>query len=1697
MPQLSHLITARHAIDDLRDRHPPPPRRRPRGRRHADQRGQRGPGAARRGRAGGPRPEALLALSDDPAAYGAALAAQLFADQRLREAWLKARAYAASGDLQLRLRLDANAPDLHALRWETLRDPESGQPIALHERVRLVRTLDSPDLTPVVIPPRPALRALVVVANPSNLADFHLAEVDVDGEVGRARAALGDIPATILGDHADSTGRATMAGLAAQLRDAPPIVILVAHGTLREGQPLLWLEREDGAADQVPGATFVDTVARLAARPLLLILASCRSAGGGYGDTLSALAPGLARAGVPAVLGFQGDVAMGTVKALMPTLISELRRDGQIDRALAAARAALGERKPWWQAVLWLRTDGRVWDENQERPTGRQERLRALLHDHSGFIASRMEAFVGREAELAEIRARIAEKLPTGGYVTITGQAGQGKSSVIARLVADALGDHAPMRERLLEPGAGVPICHFIPFSPGPDHQVGLLRNLIARLCLTYGLPDFYAASDSRPALRDYFAAALRDVAKQGSQEIIYIDGLDQIEEDASGVRDLSFLPEEPPAGIVFVLGTRPNDTLKPLELRKPQHEYWLPAISRTDFDLILKHRGVHLDTLLADRFYTAMQENALYLDLVAHELAQADAVKPEQIIARVADNPANIFSLSIERLQRNERQWETVLRPILGLLLATRAPLSQRALRALIGADDLRIRQGLQRLGGLVQRDGEGRYGLFHLKLGEYLRQDVFAADEEESYQQQFVIWCEGGKGGINAIWADILGDALEQERRGYARQHYIAHLAAARAYGQLWDVIDTGEYGTAKRRYDPSTRGYILDLDIVRQAVVDAGSGDVHKQACSLTQLWRYSLLRGMLTSQTDRYPDELFLALVALGRIDEAVNLAELLSNPKKKVDTLQAIGAALLASNCDEGISVLQRAYMSTEAIPEGLNRINALSSLTVALTQVQRWDEAHTTAIAIPDTEMRVKALCSLAVALMQARHPAAIATFVAARVTTEAIPDDWRRAEALSSLASALAQVQRWDEARTTVDAIPDDKRRTVALSSLTVALVQAQRWDEARATADAIPNTEKRVKALCSLAASLVQAQHPTAAATFITAHAITEAIPRSWWRGEAFIHLAAALAQTQRWDEARAIADAIPDGEHRTRALSCLTIALVQAQRWDEARTTADAIPDTEKRAKALCSLAVALAEVRHPTTTATFIAARATTEAIPDNWKRAAAFSSLSAALAQAKRWDEARATADAIPDRECCTMTLSSLTVALAQAQHWNEARATADAIPITEKRVKVLCSLAAALAQAQHPLATTTFTIARATVDAIPGAGNDAALSSLATAFAQAQCWAEARTIADAIPKGERRAAALSSLATALAQAKRWDEARATADVIPEGERRAAAFSSLAAALAQAQHPLATTTFTIARATVDAIPGAGNDAALSSLATAFAQAQCWAEARTIADAIPKGERRAAALSSLATALAQAKRWDEARATAGAISEGGHRAAAFNSLAAAFAQAQCWDEARTIADAILDGEHRAVALSSLATALAQAQCWDEARTIADTILDSEHRVTALSSLATALAQAQHPAATATFTVARTTADTIPDEWGRAGSLSNLATAQALTQHPDAPATFAAARATAEAIPNDWSHAKALTTLAATLAQSGLLPQSTALLADLWRRAQSRDELLRLFIVPPELLRAYPELGQAFLDGFAWVDAQLAAG
>lgn len=304
--------------------------------------------------------DALRALALDPSAYGRALSAALFAAPAMRQAFAQARASALALDapLRLRLQLGPDAAELHALRWETLRDPEADRPLLSDERLLFSRYLAAADWRPVTLRPRGELRALVAVAAPAGIERFGLAPIDAAAELARARAGLGDIPITALG----GSGRASLDGIGAGLRDGADILYLLAHGAIASGAPTLWLESADGAPAPTPGAELAQRIRELEQRPRLAILVSCESAGDGAGAALGALGPLLAEAGVPAVIAMQGRISTETSAAFVASFFRELARDGQIDRAVAVARGSVRDRPDSWMPALFMRLRaGRIW----------------------------------------------------------------------------------------------------------------------------------------------------------------------------------------------------------------------------------------------------------------------------------------------------------------------------------------------------------------------------------------------------------------------------------------------------------------------------------------------------------------------------------------------------------------------------------------------------------------------------------------------------------------------------------------------------------------------------------------------------------------------------------------------------------------------------------------------------------------------------------------------------------------------------------------------------------------------------------------------------------------------------------------------------------------------------------------------------------------------------------------------------------------------------------------------------------------------------------------------------------------------------------------------------------------------------------------------------------------------------------------
>ncbi len=1471
----------------------------------------------------------------------------------------------------------------------------------------------------------------------------------------------------------------------------------------------------------------------------------------------------------------------------------------------------------------------------------REQRLRAIVRSHSDLIGAKLSRFVGRVAELEEIKRRIAALSATGGYLIIQGRAGQGKSSILAAFVAQTLrsyaGRDAPQTrdsptfaamER--EVGSKQLAHHFIPYEPGREYQINLLRDLNARLALKYDLSDFDADSTILPALKDYFANILRELHTRKICELIIIDGLDQIEPDFNGTRDLSFLPPELPPGVVIVIGTRPDDTLIELESKTPREPYELPDMSRADFVQILARTGRHLESALLQQFYDTMQQNALYLDLAARELSEQPDLSPEEMLERVAANPDNLFSFAINRLSRggNEQRWKKITQHILGLLLAAREPLSELALRTLIDSTSRELRRSLNQLGGLLAQTSNNRRFLFHCKLRDYLREDlsqpkrdfVFDAIEEANYHQRLANWCNGGRGGLEAIWTDVPEDTLDQERRSYARQYYVTHLAAARAYEQLWEVIDRGEYGQMKQHWDPSARSYVLDLDIARQALLDSTVGDTDAQARALPKLWCYSLLRCELSNQADSYPETFFRALVALGRSSEAYGLAELLGDLVKKTNILRNLGVAMFDRNLPDALAVLHHASTTAEAITDDWERSNAQHALTEAFTKVGQFEEAHTIARTIPDEDKRDDALRALATALIDARK------LEEAHIVAKEVTDYSHCSEILCALCTAFVQAEQFEQAHTIAMGVSRDYSHDEVLRDLCVALAQMGQFEQAEAIIANISFEFTHDEALSTLCIALAKAQR------FEQARTIAEGLPDESRRNNVLSALALALAETENFEDAWVVVDAISEFGLLS-LLHQLFEDFPQIGHYKQARGKAAAIKDKHGKAWVLSALAVALTRIGDISSAEeVFATVRALANETPNQTPDHDILKTLAKDLMQTKRFIQAQEVIENFyfyRDRDKALAELvvaciqneeleqartvfdtvihprwargefylhddelySSLAENFADAMDFNRAKSVIDFISSIPKRretwefIIVAEEIAQFLAQMEQfeqlrteigkisddfvlfLIGKKQFAQAYTMLTDICGRGyRIESLYKLGEFFILAGQFKLLSVVISAITNDEKRTGFLNALAETIIWSEKFEDICTTAAAISDSNERRNAFDTLLDILTNAE----------------LIDSNRQDRAeaLSIMATAFAQKerfkeadQALAAARTAADVHNESERttflrtlaeylikaeqldqafvtaksiasphaQADVLSTLLKAFIDIRRWHDARNVAVSIPKDleRERDEALDALTNALIKAQCLDEARTLIDEFIDDGYRSAAQKELSTAFANAGQFELAHSIAMDITDDASQAYALAALAAILINvgqlkrahdilqvAAHAAEDANpYEIGgfsddiRALADTLantdpcPDESTRAVILRNLIKVLSKEKKLGQPNydneeeldlsgdlvdedVQTSLSTSTTALPHESVHLAVVDALEPELDDSNSLQLSITELYEHLNKEKTPDELLCLRHFDPAVFRDYPKLGEAFLDSFAWVDAQLAA-
>ena len=428
---------------------------------------------------------------------------------------------------------------------------------------------------------------------------------------------------------------------------------------------------------------------------------------------------------------------------------------------------------------------------------GAFERLRDVCFDPSVLERDLdLARFTGREWLIERIDAFIESH--DHGYVIVRGEAGVGKSCLAAHLVGTR------------------PWLHHFTDLPGGRSAAAALKSLAAQLIARWGLRDWAPGDLLPPAAgrADWFAGVLYAAARQRNASepdtriVLVVDGLDYAEEMRGGGLPLG-LPARLPDGVYVVATSRFGIERALHAVRNPAD--WLEievegAANLADMRRFIEHAT---DTELGDQrlvgvlaasgtdvnsFREQLADRCagvwIYLRYVLDEIR--DKVQEPSAVGRLPRDLAGFYAEQIERWRGDDRasssrhRWDEVLLPLLGVLGASRAPMTAAELASFAGVPEGVVSVFVEEsarafLNRQDDRAGAPRYSVRHQSLRDLLtgvapdaRPDV--ADLARAFEAQ-------GRRAHQRIAAALLPPGRPGERSWLDTTPYAASQLAAHA--------------------------------------------------------------------------------------------------------------------------------------------------------------------------------------------------------------------------------------------------------------------------------------------------------------------------------------------------------------------------------------------------------------------------------------------------------------------------------------------------------------------------------------------------------------------------------------------------------------------------------------------------------------------------------------------------------------------------------------------------------------------------------------------------------------------------------------------------------------------------------------------------------------------------------------------------
>lgn len=522
---------------------------------------------------------------------------------------------------RLRLRLRLTAPEVAALPWEYLYDPDEKQFPAVSPETALMRFV-SLDQSAHAIAVTAPLRLLVVISHPAGVARL---------DAAHERAIITEALAQPVGQglmELHFVEQAHVAAINQAMRTVQPHIFhFIGHGHFDGERAFVVLEDENGQAKMMDETLFREFFTGCK-ETRLAFLNACQSAGTSSSSPLVGLAASLLRRNLSAVIAMQYPITDAAALIFSREFYRALAVGRAVDVAVSEARKAIfmeldPEQPDWGTPVLFLRADdGHIFHLNQSG----QSSTPVIPPPGKPKEPPLFEGFVGREAELT----RYADALAHYGIAVVAGMPGIGKTALASVLsqrvsVADKRFWHT------FNPGEGVmsilwELAAFLAW-----HGRLTLWEMIQGIALSGG--------DMPPPsiLLDYFLQALK-----GQGYLLVLDNLQIVIEDPALEQLISRVRAAVQAGEVRLILV----SQRVPEFVQLAHFDPLSGLSFPETQHFFESRGLALVPGLVAELYRCTGGNPLLLTLAAAVCANTP---PEQLVAHL------LTSQDVERFLLNQ----------------------------------------------------------------------------------------------------------------------------------------------------------------------------------------------------------------------------------------------------------------------------------------------------------------------------------------------------------------------------------------------------------------------------------------------------------------------------------------------------------------------------------------------------------------------------------------------------------------------------------------------------------------------------------------------------------------------------------------------------------------------------------------------------------------------------------------------------------------------------------------------------------------------------------------------------------------------------------------------------------------------------------------------------------------------------------